>query len=153
MTNVKAFIIPCLLPMLFSGHLQGLKQTDLTSAGIRSAHALTKAETKRPCFYLSDLYLFIYLFCRAFNIASRARDIIQGNVKALKSRLALAKSVESRFATEPGWPTNSLIARSLLSLFPPKALDPKDDAKVSQPRSRQCLYACAQLFACACTCA
>ncbi|DBB11019.1 TPA: hypothetical protein ACH3X3_006500, partial [Trebouxia sp. C0006] len=68
---------------------------------------------------------------RAFNIASRARDIIQGNVKALESRFALAKKVESRLATAPGWPTTSFIGRTLLSFFPPKALDPKDDAKVN----------------------
>lgn len=121
------------------------------------------------CYLLthSFVYLFIYLFtlfsylfiylCRAFNIASRARDIIQGNVKALESRFALAKKVESRLATAPGWPTTSFIGRTLLSFFPPKALDPKDDAKVSQPRPRRCLYACAHLFvclfACACICA
>jgi len=121
------------------------------------------------CYLLthSFVYLFIYLFtlfpylfiylCRAFNLASRARDIIQGNVKALESRFALAKKVESRLATAPGWPTTSFIGRTLLSFFPPKALDPKDDAKVSQPRPRRCLYACAHLFvclfACACICA
>ncbi len=170
-TNVKAFIIPCLLPLLFSGPLQGLKQAELTSAVVRFAYALTKTETKRPCFYLLT-YLFIYLFirllficlfiylciylcicsfiylCRAFNIASRARDIIQGNVKSLESRFAAVKLLESRFArASSGWFT-SLLGCSLLSLFPPKALDPKDEAKVSQPRSRRCLYACAQLFVC-----
>ncbi len=108
----------------------------------------------------------VYL-CRAFNIASRACDIIQGNVKALESRFALAKNMESRLATAPGWPTTSFIARTLLSFFPPKALDPKDDAKVSQPRSSRCLYAytqvrayvracvraCMRACACACICA
>ncbi|KAL0027705.1 hypothetical protein WJX79_010517 [Trebouxia sp. C0005] len=56
---------------------------------------------------------------RAFNIASRARDIIQGNVRSLESRFATAS---------PGWFTS---LPSLFSSSPAKALDPKDEAKVN----------------------
>ena len=72
------------------------------------------------------------MHCRAYNIAGRAREVIQANVKALEKR---------HFSAATSW-YGSL--PSLLSSSPAVVLDPKDEAKVcdEQPdQSQKILHA------------
>ena len=65
------------------------------------------------------------MHCRAYNIAGRAREVIQANVKALEKR---------HFSAATSW-YGSL--PSLFSSSPAVVLDPKDEAKVCDEQPEQ----------------